>query len=141
MNTETFNLGKVVDCILSLGVKKNKPPQTNNPTDALAYEYLIAKTIADEGEKRKTAARAALMLATKDNTPSEYGKHVVHDTTFTLVEAHIVANPRRLAEPLLLSNMCKRFNINIEQAQAFVDECKTNGDSTQTRLTVLTKRG
>jgi hypothetical protein len=52
---------KVTDAFMRIGVKNGTAPQSQDPADEVLHEYMVASTLAACAEKRKAAAKDAVI--------------------------------------------------------------------------------
>ena len=141
MNHAEYQLG-VDKLINNIGSKCGpKLTKANDPLDALAQEYAIAKMASDSAEDRAKAARDAMLKGYADLMPDMKGKHLIHDSTFANVTVQCVANPSRIVEAKVLNVLVTHFGLSLREASALIEnECKSESTGFQQRLSVLLKQ-
>jgi hypothetical protein len=114
--------------------------KANDPLDAAAQEYAIAKMAADSAEDRAKIAREKLLIEMAPIMPDVKGKHLVHDSSVVNVVVQLVANPSRIVEAKVLNLLVTKFGCSLTEAAAIIEkECKSESAGFQNRLSVLLK--
>lgn len=115
--------------------------KSNDPLDAAAQEYAIAKMASDAAEGRAKNAREAMLKAYAELMPDMKGKHLIHDSMFANVTVQLVANPSRIVEAKVLNLLVTKFGLSLTEASALIEnECKSESSGFQQRLSVLLKQ-
>lgn len=141
MNHAEYQLG-IDKLVNNIGSKCGpKIVKANDPLDALAQEYAIAKMASDSAEDRAKNAREAMLKGYADLMPDMKGKHLIHDSAFANVTVQCVANPSRIVEAKVLNMLVTHFALSLTEASALIEnECKSESSGFQHRLSVLLKQ-
>ncbi len=122
MSEYNDKLIKAFTCIGTAGTTKHG---INDATSAAMMEYAVAKQLLSMAEKRAKDAKAKAVDALGPRMHDGKGKAEVYsDDRVTIVLDNRDA-PFLLDQAALLNALCKKLNMPVGDAQAFIEECKT----------------
>jgi hypothetical protein len=125
------------------GISKLMDPETQgmpvgrNTLARMAQQFALARYAFNYAKGEYEAMR--LTILSKINKVLPPGEHWLCDTAQISLVAQVTEGPRRLNEAAIVQELMERFDLETDEAAAFIDKCKIQGEPV-IKLQVTPKR-